>query len=265
VGGEQADGQAERREIVTTVGVTAVAWLVFSSLAPLRPLLWFVTLVHEAGHAVVATLVGADVASVTINSRGGGLTNMTYSGEPSSWKIVLVAAAGYVGASVVGGVTMEVASRLKRGRVALFVLAALVAAIGIAWVPWTTHPTGQAAAVSGSGTGDGRFTVFFCIGAVVVLVLLALQRSERVRRIAMVGLATVLCLASIDDLRNVLDISSRGWHSDAAIAASATPLSSWMWSAIWLLIGVAACGLGIWSALSHEDDAKPSTPSIPTG
>src|SRR6266508_2967003 len=188
-----ADEQAERQEILTTVGVTAVVWLVFSSMTPLLPLRWFVTLVHESGHAVVATLVGGDVASVTINSHGGGLTNWSYRGDISTTKIVLVAAAGYVGAALVGGLMIEVGSRLRhgRGRLAVFLLAALVTAIGIAWVPWTTHPTGEAARLTGSSEGDGRFTTYFCIGAIVVLLLLGLQRSERLRRNAVLALATV--------------------------------------------------------------------------
>jgi hypothetical protein len=253
-------GQAERRDILTTVVACGVVWLLFSSAWPLLPLRWFVTLIHEAGHATVASLVGGDVASVTINENGGGLTHWSYSGSMSSLRRVLVGAAGYVGAAIAGGFMMEFASRVRRGRLGLLLLAVVVAAIGIAWVPWETNPTGAAAQLSGSSDDDGRFTTYFCVAAVVVLVLLALQRSERVRRVTLLGIATVLCLASVDDMRTVLDMSSRGGHSDAAAAAEVTALSSWTWSVIWLLIGLLACGLGLWAALSDDEDARPGTP-----
>jgi hypothetical protein len=254
---EAMDAAANRRDVLTTVGATALVWLVFSSAWPLLPLRWLVTLVHEAGHALVATLVGGRVASVTMNEHGGGLTFWSYTGEVPTWRLVLVSSAGYVGTAVVGGVMLELATRVRRGRVAVLVLAALVVAIGLAWVPWNTEPEGLAAQVSGSSSGDGRFTTIFCVVAVAVLLGLAAAPWDRLRRTAVLALATILCFASIDDLRTVLDVSSRGGHSDAAIAADATVLSSWMWSVIWLLFGAAACGLGLWAALS--DDSGPGS------
>ncbi|HEY8546235.1 MAG TPA: M50 family metallopeptidase [Acidimicrobiales bacterium] len=247
----------DRRELATTVGVTAAAWLVFSSAWPLLPVRWFVTLVHEAGHAVAATLLGGDVASVTVNRHGGGLTTWSYRGDLPTSTTVLVASAGYLGAAVVGGVMIELASRLRSGRAAAAVLGGLVAAIGLAWVPWRFDGGGAFGQVSGSSSGDGRFSTVFWIVAALVLLGLAVQPSERLRRVTVVALATSLCLASIDDLRQVLDISSRGGHSDAAAAADVTPLSSWMWSALWLIGGLAACGAGLWSALARDRDREP--------
>src|SRR5262245_6107070 len=203
---------AERRDVLVTVGVTAFVWLVFSSAWPLLPLRWFVTLVHEAGHAVMATLVGGHVASVTMNTHGGGLTSWTYTGDISDSKIVLVSSAGYVGAAVVGGVMLELATRIRRGQVALISLAVLVAGICLLWVPWHTDPQGIGAQASGSGSGDGRFTILFCVVAVAVFLLLAAVRfdgADDLRRTVVLALATILCLASVDDLRTVLDISSR--------------------------------------------------------
>jgi hypothetical protein len=255
------EAEANRREVLTTVGITAFVWLVFSSAWPLLPLRWLVTLVHEAGHALVATLVGGSVASVTINEHGGGLTYWSYAGEISTLRLVLVASAGYVGTAVVGGVMLELATRVRRGRVAVLVLAGLVAAIGLAWVPWNTAPGELAAQTTGSSSGDGRFTTIFCVVAVAVLLVLAAVRWDRLRRTAVLAFATILCFASIDDLRTVIDISSRGGHSDAAIAADVTPLSSWMWSAIWLLIGAVACALGLWAALSNDADTGTPQPS----
>ena len=55
-----------------------------------------------------------------------------------------------------------------------------------------------------------------------------------------------------------MDWSAQGGHSDAAMAADVTGLSSWMWAVIWLLIGVVVCALALWSVLSSDD--KPTLP-----
>ena len=81
------------------------------------------------------------------------------------------------------------------------------------------------------------------------------------RRGVVVVLATCLCLGAVEDLRQVLDISSHGGHSDAAAAAAVTPLSSWVWAALWMLFGFAACGLALWSALARDEADRQAVPS----
>jgi hypothetical protein len=98
--------------------------------------------------------------------------------------------------------------------------------------------------------------------AVAVLVGVAVQPVVRLRRAVVVVLATCLFLGGVEDLRLVLDISSRGGHSDAAAAAAITPLSSWMWSALWLLFGVAVCALALWSALSRDEAKADDEPQV---
>ena len=244
-----ASDRVGRRELAVTVGVVGLACLLLWTSAPMLPLRLLVTLVHEAGHAVAAMAVGASVQSVTINPSEGGLTFFTLPGGRSPLRIIAIGSAGYVGTALVGGALLEVAARVGRARVAIGVLAALVAAIGLAWVPWSTDPGGAAAAASGSSSGDGRFTVVFCVVTVIVLVAVAAQPSVHVRRVVLVAIATALCLGAVEDLRMVFELSTSGGHSDASIVASEAPFPPWFWAGLWLLIGVAACGLGLWSAL----------------
>jgi hypothetical protein len=250
IAGNGPERASDRRNSAVLVVVSAVAWLLFSSAWAFLPIRWLVTLVHESGHALAAELVGGDVKTVTINSRGGGLTTWTFTDESTTRRLI-VASGGYVGAAVIGGFMVEAAARVRRGRVAAFSLAAAIAAIGLAWVPWRFSPPVQAG-FTGSGPGDGRFTTLFCVAAAAAFAALAIQPFAGVRRLVIVALGVALCFASVDDLRGVLEISSRGGHSDAATAASITPLSSWMWSAIWLTIGLVACGAGLWSAVSRD-------------
>lgn len=251
------------------VGVVAALWLLLSSSWVMLPFRLLVTLVHEANHAVATELIGGDVEYVIVNEHGGGLTSWDIDSPPSDTEIVFVASAGYVGTAIVGALLIEGAARLRRGRVAALSLAALVAGIGLAWVPMRVDPDPFSAAATGSGSGDGRFTVLVCCIAVAVLVGIAAQPSVRLRRLTITALATTMCLASVDDLRELLDWSSRGGHSDAAIAAEYSPLSSWLWAGSWLIVGIGACALGLWAALSSDrlPDAHVGTgaPALTTG
>jgi hypothetical protein len=242
------DGAA-RRELAITVAVVGLASLLLWTSPPMLPLRLLVTLVHEAGHALAAMLVGASVQSVTINPREGGLTFFSLPGDAGAWRFVLVGSAGYVGTAVVGALLLELCSRVRRAQIALGGLAALVVAIGLAWVPWSTSPDGVDAAATGSSSGDGRFTILFCLGAVVVLAGLALQPLAWVRRVALVAVATALCLGAVQDLRFVFELSRSGGHSDATLVADVAPFPPWFWAGLWLLLGVAACALGLWAAL----------------
>ena len=250
---EAPSGRMARRELAITVGVVALACLLLWTTPPMLPLRLLVTLVHEAGHAVVAMLCGASVQSVTINPSEGGLTFFTLPRE-SGWRLVAIGSAGYLGTAAIGGVLLEVCARVARARVALAVLALVVTAIGLAWVPWSTDPGGVAASATGSTAGDGRFTILFCVVTVAVLVALAVQPSVHLRRVVLVAVATALCLGAVEDLRLVLEVSRSGGHSDATIVAAVAPFPPWFWAGLWLLLGIAACGLGLWAALGRTTD-----------
>jgi hypothetical protein len=238
--------------VLLIVAVTAAVWLLGSQFVLLVPLRLLVTLAHESSHAVIATLLGGHVQTVTVNRYGGGLMQ-SVSADPSTTYSVLVSSAGYVGAAVLGAALLELSTRLRGGRIALFGLALAVALVAVLWVPWTFTPDSASSAVTGSSRGDGRFTLLVCALAAAAFVGLAVQPLVRLRRGVVVVLATCLCLGAVEDLKLVLDISSRGGHSDAAAAAAVTPLSSWFWAALWLLFGVAVCALAVWSLVGRDD------------
>lgn len=246
----------DRRELLVTVAVVAVACFLLWSTPLLLPLRLLVTLVHEAGHATVAMLCGGSVQSLTVNANEGGLTRFSLPEGRSTFRLVAIGSAGYVGTAIVGGALLELCGRLGKARIALGGLAATVAAIGLAWVPWSIAPDGATAAASGSGRGDGRFTILVCVVAVVVFVGLAVQPVVRVRRVALVAVATALCLGAVEDLRVVLTIARAGGHSDASIVSDAAFLPPWFWASSWMLIGVAACALACWSALARDRSPK---------
>ena len=59
-----------------------------------------VTIVHEAGHAVVALLTGRELAGIRLHSDTSGLTSTR--GKASGFGAVLTTAAGYLSPSLVG-------------------------------------------------------------------------------------------------------------------------------------------------------------------
>ena len=250
-----------RREVIVTVAATALVWLLFSGFWLFVPLRLLVTLVHEASHALAAMATGADVGSVTVNRFGGGLTR--FRGDTGTFGRLVIASAGYVGTALVGAVMLELCRRLRSGRVALGGLAFLVAAIGLAWVPWRVDDIDAVSrAATGSGSGDGRFTILVCVLAVAALAALAAQPWVQARRTAVIVLATCLCFGAVEDLRRVFDISRTGGHSDAAIAADLTPLPSWLWAALWLVLGVVVCAGAVWSvAVRRPSDDSPAAPA----
>lgn len=247
-----------RRDFAITFAVVALASLAFWTTPPMLPLRLLVTLVHEAGHALTAMVFGGTVQSVTINPNEGGLTFFSLPVGRSTFRLVAIGSAGYVGTAIAGGVLLEVCSRLGRARIALGSLALLVAAIGLAWVPLSTRPSGVAAAATGSSSGDGRFTIIFCVAVIVVLVGVAAQPIVRVRRIVLVAIATALCLGAVEDLRMVLSSSRSGGHSDATLVSDAAFFPPWFWATLWLVLGLAACGLGLWSALGGRNRRTPN-------
>lgn len=244
--------RVSRGQILIVVAMTTALWLVFESSWPMIPVKILATLIHEAGHALALEAMGGSVEWLVVNEHGGGVTSGRLDDPDSSVAQVVVASAGYLGTTTVGALLLEGAAHLRRGRIALLTLAGAVVALGLAWVPLRVDVDSFTAQATGSDSGDGRFTIFVCAAAVTVLIALAWQPSVRLRTGAVVALATAFCLAGVEDLRQVMDWSAQGGHSDAVAAAEATGLSSWMWAVIWLLVGAAACGLALWAALSRD-------------
>ncbi len=86
---------------VTLALVTAVAALVVVTFSELwRPARNVITIVHEAGHALVAVLVGRRLSGIRLHSDTSGLT--LTKGRPYGPGMVCTALAGYVAPSLLG-------------------------------------------------------------------------------------------------------------------------------------------------------------------
>ncbi|MDE0778393.1 M50 family metallopeptidase [Nocardioides sp.] len=109
-----------------------------------------VTVVHEAGHAVVAVLVGRRLSGIRLHSDTSGLT--VSRGRPTGPGVVAMMAAGYLAPAAVGvGAALLLAA--GRGVTMLWLLLLLMAALLV----WIRNVYGLATVVLG-GVGVGLLT-----------------------------------------------------------------------------------------------------------
>lgn len=99
--------------------------LPFGSIS-MFPITIFVTFLHEFGHALATLITGGSVNSITINSDGSGCT-VSAGGIES---IILMG--GYVGSIILGNL-MILLSDIKRSKIVLYVISALMLITSIIW------------------------------------------------------------------------------------------------------------------------------------
>lgn len=225
------------------------------------PFRLLVTLMHETGHAVAAKLVGGDVVSVTISPREGGLTLSAF--EPTLLKRIIVSSAGYVGSSLAGALLLVAAGRMRSGRALLWCLVAWMALVVVLWVPFVPpEADGGAAKASGFARTDGLFTMGFSIGVGGLLALAAWKAPVTLRRVIVIWIAALSCLASLEDLKGLFGYGLAGSGSDADAMARLTYIPAGVWAAVWLLLSLGAMGLGVRSILKRRAALRRSSLSF---
>ncbi|MCE7006538.1 M50 family metallopeptidase [Kibdelosporangium philippinense] len=103
-----------------------VALLLVLSGEPWRLARNVITIVHEAGHALMAVLVGRRLRGITLHSDTSGVT--VSRGKPTGPGMVLTAFAGYIAPSLVG---LGLAALMVAGKITLllWVMTALMLAV----------------------------------------------------------------------------------------------------------------------------------------
>ncbi|SEJ26179.1 M50 family metallopeptidase [Demequina mangrovi] len=196
------------------------------------PFLWhlarhMVTLVHEAGHAVVATLLGREVRGIRLHADTSGLT--TSRGDARRLPLAFKAFAGYPAPGVVGlAVAWAVAA--GHGVAVLWVAVAVLVAVLM-----------QVRNVYG-------VLVVVVMGAALGVAAAALDDEWRV------GLASGLAwLLMVGGVRAVVELqTSRGRGargSDADALARLTHVPGAVWVALFWLTSAACLAAGAWLLL----------------
>lgn len=178
-----------------------------------------VTLVHEAGHAVVAVLTGRRLAGIRLHTDTSGLT--ITSGRPSGPGMMATAAAGYLAPSALG---LGSVILVDQDRTSWALYAGLgVLALMLAYI-------------------RNWFGLLVVIAAAVAVALLIWRAPARTQDFAALTFAWFLLLAAP---RTVLDLWShrrraRTRTTDAEILARLTHLPATVWNALFLVLTVAA-------------------------
>lgn len=183
-----------------------------------------VTLVHEAGHAVVALLTGRRLNAIRLHSDTSGLT--ISSGRPRGPGMIVMVAAGYLAPSVLG-----------------LVCIVLVAADQTAWALWTGLIT-LALMLLHVRNWFGLLVVGLGGGAVAVLIW---RTSADVQDVSASVLSWFLLIAAP---RSTLDLwshrrRSRTRTTDADLLARLTHLPAGVWNTFLFVVTSAALAFAV--------------------
>ncbi|WP_372733845.1 M50 family metallopeptidase [Nocardioides sp.] len=188
-----------------------------------------ITVVHEAGHALVALLVGRRLSGIRLHSDTSGLT--VSRGRPTGLGMVAMLAAGYLAPALLG---LLAAVLLAHGRgVGLLWLLVLLLAVLLVWV---RNGYGLVVLLAGAG---GLFALTW-------------WGSAQAQSIAAYEVAWLLLLAAPRPLLELLGRGRRGRRtSDPDQLAALTHIPAVLWTLV--LLAANAAGLIVGVALLAPD------------
>ncbi len=226
-----------QKALLTASLLSAVALVVPGAALLLLPVQYLNTHVHEFAHALAAMLTGGHVRDIHVFSSGGGVTML------GGGIAVVIGSAGYVGATIFGGL-MVAYSRTEHGaRTMLMVLAGLITVSMILWV---------------RGDAIGLLSGVFWLAASVIAAL-------KMRGLGLIVTAQFIgiqqCLSALQSLWVLLKINTyQGVENDAAILEKATGLPAMVWAVAWGLISLAVLWVSFrrgWSGSSKVQAESP--------
>ncbi len=184
-----------------------------------------VTLVHEAGHAMVAVLTGRRLNAIRLHTDTSGLTLST--GKPRGPGMMATAAAGYLAPAALGLGSVALV-RAGRTDIALYAGLAVLALMLLFIRNWFGL---LVVGLTGAGAA-----------------LLVWKADQRVQDFAALTFSWFLLIAAP---RTTLDLWShrrraRTRTSDADILARLTHLPAGVWNLLFLLLTGAALGTAVW-------------------
>lgn len=223
----------DQKALLGAAGVTIPFWVVPLLQPLLLPIALLNTHIHELCHALAALATEGSVMNIYVHADTSGVTHV------SGGMTFLVAAAGYVGTSVVGGVMIAGSKAARSARRMLLILAGALAFALLMFV-----------------RGDllGILSAIFWIGTCA---LGAKKLKDDGAIFAAQFLGFQLCLSSLFSFLTLLNLSwTSGGHSDAKIMENASGVPAMVWATAWMLLSLVVMILSIrssWRARMKED------------
>jgi hypothetical protein len=201
------------------LGASALAlalWFVPYAEFVIYPLRLFVTIIHEAAHALAALMTGGSVEYIQIKPDGSGVT-ATRGGIG-----FFISSAGYLGTMLYGALLLLFCKRAKAAKGALGATAVLVVVTSL----WLIRPL---------------FGFGFLAGGIIGLILAAAFyfSSPRIAQFFLGFLAVQNCLNALFDLKVLLYLSTEtGARTDALNLQEMTLIPAVVWVVLWGLVAL---------------------------
>lgn len=217
------------QKLLLLAGFLALAaWATPAAHAFLLPLIYLNTHLHELCHALAGWISGGRPDYILVNADGSGVT------PTAGGSLILVASAGYVGTSIIGGLMILMAADERGAKTALGLLAGSLAISMVLLV------RGDAIGLAAG------------VGWVVLSLVLARCLRQDAAIFATQFLGLQLCLTSGEAFASLFQVSARGMHSDAQIMAGASGIPAVAWAMGWFLFSSLAVLAALRTAWSRS-------------
>lgn len=203
--------------------VCLVCWQMPFVKELLYPFKLFVTVVHEACHALMSRLTGGNVAQINL---GADTSGVTLSMGGIRW---LVASAGYLGTAVFGGLLVWWGRKPEESRFILQSIGTVILAITIFY----------------AGGSIFGFVSMLLIGVGILMV--SRKASQMSCHMFLLLLAVITTLSSVLDIQTLFFASLANIeHSDARTMESLTGVPAIIWSILWGVVAVCILLFSMW-------------------
>ena len=201
--------------LVGSVVVTILLYVVPYGDRVAYPLMLLSTLAHEAGHGIMAWLVGGRFHQLSVWADGSGVAH--WSAEPSRLRLAAVAAGGLVGPALVAAAGFYLGRRPHRARKTLGAVAVVLVIALVLLV-------------------RGLFGWLFVATVAGTCALVARRAQPKTARLVLIFLSVQLALSVFSRadylFTPVAATASGNMPSDTALIAQALWLPYWVWGAL---------------------------------
>lgn len=214
----------DQQLLLWAAGASVLLWPMPLGRLALAPLIYLNTHLHELCHALAGLLTGGSVDIIRVNAN--------FSGEAlvAGGSLPIVASAGYVGASLIGGVLILCGRKEELARAALWTL------FGFLLFSMVFFVRGDLVGVL---TGLAWLAGLFLLAG-------KLKGPGLIFTAQFIGIQQ--CLSSLVAFVSLLGVSLGYGHSDAKIMESATAIPAIVWASLWLALSGAIMA----GCLSHS-------------
>ncbi len=212
---------------------TVVLWLIPGGHYLTLPLTYLNTIVHELCHAFAALLTGGTAHQIGVFAAGNGVTTT------SGGNHLIIASAGYIGASIFGAGLIRSGQTAKSAKNMLVTLGAVIAIGLLVWI---------------RGDIVGLAASVFWIGTLFVASR-SLKGDWLIFAVQFLGLQQ--CLHSLQSVFVLMKINAvPGIENDALIASREFPLPPLLYATVWTLISVGLVGLALYRTSSGSSSSR---------